>query len=325
THTGGTFHIVRCPMPPVAYWWIFPYYKSYINSVLFNGLALIPIYGLEWDNEAIAAYQEALGPEWTVVGIDCNSIAPAGGAIHCTTIAVPDHIESYNQDVTLTFAPVSAPIIIPAGGGSFNYDVTVENLENDNILFDFWVDVTLPDGTVYGPLFIRNSVTLTALANVGRELSQTIPAPAPEGTYSYNGYIGSYLPLVINDQGSFTFEKTAASDGAYNENDWPVIGWNGDTELRNILEVPSRYVLKNNMPNPFNPETSISFELPEAADVRLSIYNVNGQLVETLAEGLLSAGNHSYTWNAQNMPSGVYFYSLEANGAVQTRKMVLMK
>jgi len=126
----------------------------------------------------------------------------------------------------------------------------------------------------------------------------------------------------------YGLEWDNAAIAAYQEAlgpDWPVIGWNGDTELRNILEVPSRYVLKNNMPNPFNPETSISFELPEAADVRLSIYNVNGQLVETLAEGLLSAGNHSYTWNAQNMPSGVYFYSLEANGAVQTRKMVLMK
>ena len=325
THTGGTFHIVRCPMPPVAYWWIFPYYRSYINSVLFNGLALIPVYGLEWDDAAIAAYQEALGPDWTVVGLDCNGIAPAGGAIHCTTIAVPEHIESYTHDLELTFEPVSAPIIIPAAGGSFNFDVNIENLENNSVLFDFWVDVTLPGGAVFGPVFKRNSVTLPALTNIGRELSQAIPSQAPEGTYSYNGYVGSYLPLVINSQGSFTFEKTAALDGNYNENDWPVIGWNGETELRNILEVPSKFVLKNNMPNPFNPETSISFELPEAADVILSIYNVNGQSVETLAEGMLSAGNHSFIWNAQNMPSGVYFYSLEANGAVQTKKMVLMK
>ena len=78
-------------------------------------------------------------------------------------------------------------------------------------------------------------------------------------------------------------------------------------------------------PNPFNPETVISFELPEAMNITLSIYNVKGQLVESLAEGSYNAGAHSLTWNAKQLPSGVYFSVLHAAGNVQTRKMVLMK
>jgi len=90
-------------------------------------------------------------------------------------------------------------------------------------------------------------------------------------------------------------------------------------------ELPARYALNANYPNPFNPETNISFELPEAASVTVHIYNSRGALVNTLVEADFSAGSYTYTWNAAGMASGVYFYRISSENFSQTRKMLLLK
>ncbi|RIK72751.1 hypothetical protein DCC62_18930 [candidate division KSB1 bacterium] len=85
------------------------------------------------------------------------------------------------------------------------------------------------------------------------------------------------------------------------------------------------YQLNQNYPNPFNPSTSVTFALAKAGDVKLEIYNALGQKVATLVNGKLPAGQHNVVWDAKNVPSGIYFYKLEAGTFHQTRKMVLMK
>ena len=85
------------------------------------------------------------------------------------------------------------------------------------------------------------------------------------------------------------------------------------------------YGLGKNYPDPFNPVTVISFNLPEASTARLTVYNVQGQLVETLADGAFSAGEHRVRWDASAAPSGVYFYHLETRDFSATQKMVLIK
>lgn len=89
--------------------------------------------------------------------------------------------------------------------------------------------------------------------------------------------------------------------------------------------VPASYALAQNFPNPFNPSTSISFSLPASVNVKLEVYNMIGQKVATLVEGKLASGDHTVNWNAQDVPSGIYFYKLEAADFSQTRKLVLMK
>jgi hypothetical protein len=83
--------------------------------------------------------------------------------------------------------------------------------------------------------------------------------------------------------------------------------------------------LEQNYPNPFNPSTSIAFALAKAGEVKLQVFNALGQKVAILVNGKLPAGPHSITWDAKNMPSGIYFYKLEAGAFSQTRKMVLMR
>jgi hypothetical protein len=89
--------------------------------------------------------------------------------------------------------------------------------------------------------------------------------------------------------------------------------------------LPKSYALSQNRPNPFNPVTEISFDLPTATDVSLEIYNITGQKVTTLVQGVLQAGHHSYLWDGSGVASGIYLYRLQAGEFTATRKMVLMK
>jgi hypothetical protein len=91
------------------------------------------------------------------------------------------------------------------------------------------------------------------------------------------------------------------------------------------LAMTKSYALLPNYPNPFNPETTLSYNLPEASNVRLAVFDAAGRLVEEIATGYQNAGMHTVTWNAQTLPSGVYLCRLEANGENFTRILTLVK
>ena len=89
--------------------------------------------------------------------------------------------------------------------------------------------------------------------------------------------------------------------------------------------VPAEFALEQNYPNPFNPSTKISFALPTEGNVSLKVYNSLGEEVANLMNNVMKAGAYSVNFDASNLTSGVYFYSLQYNGTVSTKKMVLMK
>ena len=88
--------------------------------------------------------------------------------------------------------------------------------------------------------------------------------------------------------------------------------------------IPENFGLNQNYPNPFNPTTMLSFQLPKACDYTLTIFNVQGQKVQTF-EGNHEAGMVNIEWDASNMASGIYFYRLNAENFSDTKKMVLLK
>jgi hypothetical protein len=90
--------------------------------------------------------------------------------------------------------------------------------------------------------------------------------------------------------------------------------------------IPSQFGLSQNYPNPFNPETKIKFDIPANSSVTLKIYDVRGALINTLVNNeVLSAGFYGADFNGSSLPSGVYYYRLEAGSYVQTKKMILVK
>ena len=88
---------------------------------------------------------------------------------------------------------------------------------------------------------------------------------------------------------------------------------------------PRRFELAELYPNPFNPSTEIQFTLPIEEYVHLSAYDVRGQKVDVIFEGIQSSGQHSYTWNAEMFPSGVYYIRLQAGSMVSNQKALLIK
>ena len=90
--------------------------------------------------------------------------------------------------------------------------------------------------------------------------------------------------------------------------------------------VPETHELLTNYPNPFNPRTVISFQLPTFSNVELSIYSLNGEKIHTLLKGAYEAGDYSFTWDASGCSSGIYICTLKTNGVLRaTQKMVLVK
>ena len=106
---------------------------------------------------------------------------------------------------------------------------------------------------------------------------------------------------------------------------------NGVSQDITPAELPKAYGLAQNFPNPFNPSTRIQFALPKKGHVRLKIYNVAGQLVRTLQDGVMDAGHHELTWDGSNnlganVASGVYFYKINAGDNYENmKKMVLLR
>jgi hypothetical protein len=90
-------------------------------------------------------------------------------------------------------------------------------------------------------------------------------------------------------------------------------------------QLPKQIELSNNYPNPFNPTTNIPFYLPSRSVTTLKIFDVLGKEVAVLVNKELSAGRYTYQWNAENKPSGVYFYQLQAGTFTETKKLLLLR
>ena len=108
-----------------------------------------------------------------------------------------------------------------------------------------------------------------------------------------------------------------------------IIIYNGDLQTiginSNILHTPVSFSLHQNYPNPFNPSTKIKFDIPKGALVKLKIYDILGREVAVLVNQKLNAGVYEYEWNGVGLPSGVYFYRLQAGDFIETKRMVLVK
>ena len=91
------------------------------------------------------------------------------------------------------------------------------------------------------------------------------------------------------------------------------------------LNMPKEFELSQNYPNPFNPTTTINFSVPKQGNVRIAVYNTVGEQVDVLVNSHKNVGNYITAWDASNFASGIYYYSIQTDNFVQTKKMILLK
>jgi hypothetical protein len=216
-------------------------------------------------------------------------------------------------------------IQIPATGGGFDFNIAVANNGVTPVSADIWCDVTLLNGSSYGPVLGPVNLTLAAGFTLARDRTQTVPEVAPSGNYLYNAYAGSYPNTVISED-HFDFEKLSTGDGAPAD-DWNNYGESFEPWMTAVetLAVPEVYSLDQNYPNPFNPVTTISYQLSAVSFVDLSVYDISGKKVADLVNGWSDVGSHEVIFDGSDLISGVYVYRIQAGEYDAAKKMLLVK
>jgi len=152
-----------------------------------------------------------------------------------------------------------------------------------------------------------------------------------DSTSAYQ-FIKNYQTLSLPDvAGNFTLDNSPRnkfvlnklSNSEYKEA-WHYSYLKSSTDI-NADNLVKRFNLSQNYPNPFNPLTSINYEIKNATNVNLSVYNAKGELAKTLVNCMQNSGHHNVVFDASMLNSGVYFYKLEAEGISLVNKMILCK
>lgn len=293
---GRDYEVVRIPMPPDQYG-RYPdqggYYRTYTNSIIINKTVLVPVYEEKYDTTALRIYRQTM-PGYKIIGIDCNDIIPALGAIHCITkeIGSRDPLIISHARIRQAFAwqeeyEVRARIRTHSGVGQAALFWTVDTTQgfievpmtptgNDS----FWAAIPgqAPGTEVY--------YYLSASSHSGKEISK--PLPAPQGTYRFS----------VEGTSIVRYPALAAKQG---------------------------YLLYPAYPNPFNQTTTIAYHLDIPARVELSIYNLMGQKIVDLVSDQQAPGIYRIPWDAEHCASGIYLVRLMVAGQIQHRKLILIR
>ncbi|MCP4632000.1 MAG: T9SS type A sorting domain-containing protein [candidate division Zixibacteria bacterium] len=276
--------------------------------------------------------------------VTVTAIFDASG-LDCRTFASEIYFESDApglEDVTIpvemtVWTAVDIDVNIPnsnlQAGDTLSAYITVTNPTYKAIDAYIATAMMLPNDVLYGPVFGPFRIGLLPYGALSGRIDHVIPSYAMLGDYEYLVRVSpkANLLTVMGQNGAvFSVYSSSGLATIYNDDPWEVYftGFNvGDYQLdRSDLEnIPQEFILYQNNPNPFNTSTKISFALPNQSDVRIDIYNLAGQKIETLIDRNIRAGHHNITWDASTYSSGVYFYKLTANNKTQTKRMTLMK
>lgn len=172
-----------------------------------------------------------------------------------------------------------------------------------------------------------NWATASEIDNFGFQIERTLVTEGQDNTFSVIGFVEGkgtvYTPKeytwvdnTVNRPGKYQYRlKQIDTDGDFEYSD----------AVEVVFEAPKSFELSQNYPNPFNPSTRISFTVPADSRVKISVFNAVGELIKVLEDGIREAGYHSVVFDAAGLPSGMYYYKLEAGDFVQSRKMLLIK
>jgi len=285
---------------------------------------------------------------------------------HCTFVNLGRRVMEFGECVNLTFTnnlSINNGFVgqTTDGGDAL---ILLDSLSSDdvagldqivNISYNnFFIDPALeasynPDSTIVTPIFDEYAKKMVDESGVGgtnisEKIDFTKNTASVDDLVSFsNAYWSDPLHASADVPEGFRFEgedfdfsyPTSTTSYTAGTNGQPIgaLTWFGievgvSEEINN--QVVENYELRNNYPNPFNPSTTISFAIPKAGNVELTIYNVLGQKVATLINGEVAQGVHSAVWNGLSdagvsVASGTYIYQIKSGEFSMSKKMILMK
>jgi agmatine deiminase len=279
---GTPFDVVRIPSPPEPGWGGgYPSgggdYMTYTNSVFVNNTILLPTYYEEFDTTAIAIYEQAL-PGYNVVGIDCNQIISASGAIHCIThsVGVEDPMLISHQPLDDTEDTVNP----------YAVDALVQHRSGIALARMFW---RLSGDTEY------NEVAMTA--SVDDMWSANIPAQT-------EGSVVQYYVEGTSESGKVQDRPMPAPEGYWQ---FRV----GEMQVNGMNESPSFAGFQPAFPNPASAITCVPVDMSRASSGRIALRDASGREVAILFDGVLPAGLSKHFVDASLLPAGPYVITLE--------------
>ncbi len=271
-----------------------------------------------YDGGGISCYDNS-SPSLENVTITGNSSENDGGGIYCSSSSSPIIINSIVSDNIGDYG-----IYVDSGNPSITYSDFYNN-ENGNFYnCGQWVGVNVTTNANGDSCDAYYNIQLDPLfidpLNGDYHLSW-VNFPLPDSTMSPCIDAGDPDPIyndpdaTRNDMGAYYFDQTIVSVDDNNPDDMVLTS------------------LFHNYPNPFSSKTIISYYLPKTSNVKITIYNIKGQLVKTLFDGFKPAGYHTVDWNVEDMSSGIYFYKLclhpdssgKAGDFQEVKKMILLR
>ena len=255
---------------------------------------------------------------WTYLKIETDKVSGLGF-----------HIENNSSDVqmttTLVYNPPEVVYQLPLTFGASWTDTGTREIESEVGGFtnnstedytitktvDAWGELTMPDGTTEDVLRITVESDFT---------SNIMGTPVTTHNVYYEFISKNGLYVEVNSE-----DYSQPQNGVISVVD---VSWHyapNTTDVEKSNEIAKAFSLAQNYPNPFNPSTTIQFAIPKASYVSLKVYDVLGNEVARLVNEELSAGVYNNTFNAANLSSGIYFYTLRADNFTATKKLMLVK
>lgn len=290
---GKPYKVVRIPMPPSSGGQYPPNsnYFTYTNSLIVNKTVIVPIYGFPQDTTALRIYRDAM-PGYRVVGINCTSIIPASGAVHCITKEIGvyqplfiSHSGLRNTNNTSTPYEVKALMKHKSGIASAKLYWSIDTAAGYNQLSMTQTVDTFKAYIPAQPLNTKVYYYISGTSVSGKTMTKPITAPT-----------GHYKFLVTNATG-ISGENGTAYD----------------------------YKLSQNYPNPFNPMTTINFSVGKTGRTTIKVYDVLGRQIAVLLDEIKEPGNHFVNFDAGSLSNGIYFYTLTSGNYTETKKMSVVK
>ncbi len=296
-------------------------YPKIINSIVSSNY----LYGIRINGTTFGS---------TIIAIGYSDI---DNAIQLIGAASYDDLGGIIQEDPLFVDPVNQNYHLMEGSPCIDAGDPNYPLDPDGTITDmgaFYYDQSVPvelnsfTAAANGNDVILNWQTATETNNSGFEIQKSQMSDVKSQTEEWNriGFVGGNG--TTTEPQTYSFVDGDLSNGKYTYR-LKQIDYDGSFEYSNEIEVeilsPLEFSLSQNYPNPFNPSTTIQYSIPEGGNVKLKVYNSLGEEVAKLVDDFEEAGTYKINFDAQNVPSGIYFYKLSANNFSSIKKMVLLK